>query len=31
MSKNVKSNNKNTKKSAPKAKKSTRNIYNMDA
>ena len=31
MSKNVKSNNKNTKKSASKSKKSTRNIYKMDA
>ena len=31
MSKNTKFNNKNTKKSASKAKKSTRNIYKIDA
>ena len=31
MSKNVKSNNKNTKKSVSKAKKFTRNNYKMDA
>ncbi len=31
MSKNVKSNNKNTKKSAPKAKKSTRNMYKIES
>ena len=31
MSKNVKSNNKNTNKSASKAKKSTRNIYKIES
>lgn len=31
MSKNVKSNNKNTKKSASKSKKSTRNIYKIES
>ena len=31
MSKNVKSNNKNIKKSAPKAKKSTRNMYKIES
>ena len=31
MSKNVKSNNKNTKKPASKSKKSTRNMYKIDA
>ena len=31
MSKNVKSNNKNTKKSASKSKKSTRNMYKIES